>query len=801
MSTKRDYEGLGTTGADRRHSPLGPVLARLARGTGRVFLRIRCSLITKLAIACGLALLFFFFLWTSLNISAMEDLSRENTVADIDRLGTTIILGLHDAMLTYAPDAIQVSIKNIGTQPAIRSIRVYNKRGEIKYSNQTSEINGTTDIKQEACYVCHRREPPLIHLGIAERTRVFVDDTGQKCIGIISPIANDVSCSGEPCHVHSPNKRILGLLDMVVSLEAAESTLGRFTRINFFMALAIVGATFMILFLCLHLLVNAPVRKMMRATRAIAAGGEFSGIEVGQADEMGELAEAINTMAREVHLKQTELARQKDRYQDLFEHVPCLITVQDRTLRLVSYNRYFAEDFHAKPGEFCFKVYKGLDAPCPNCPVMRTFEDGLPHATEEVTLDKDGSPRTIFVSTAPMTDAQGNVVSVMETSLDITDSKFLEEELERSRKKYLAIFSCIPTALFVLDRQSLTILECNAKAEEIYGYTPSEFIGQNFLDLFLNRNHGEHERLIRTERPIDRTRHRKKSDAVIYVAIRFSTAAYPGSKVFLASVTDITRRLETEQQLIQASKMATLGEMSTSVAHELNQPMTVIQTIAEYLLRKTRDNQPVSSALFQEMAEGIGRHIARATRIINHMREFGRKSDLTVGPVQLGEVLARTMELFTQQLTVRNIEVVTDVAPDTPPVLADANRLEQVFMNLLLNARDALEDRQAGASPPRAKRIGLRVFQDGKFVAAEIADTGDGIPADILDKIFEPFFTTKTTGRGTGLGLSISYGIIKEYGGTIEADSTPGQGARFVVRLPSAPALRPDGQGEATDIS
>lgn len=757
--------------------------------------RLRRSLITKLSIACGLALLFFFFLWSSLNINAMEELTRANTVTGIDRLGTTIILGLHDAMLTYAPDTIQENIKNIGSQPAMRSIRIYNKRGEIKYSNKAAEINETTEIKQEACYVCHRREPPLLGLGIAARTRIFTDDSGERCIGIISPIVNEPSCSGGPCHVHPANKSILGLLDMVVSLEDAEVILARFTRINFLMALAITAATFVILFLCLHLLVNVPVRRMIRATRAIAAGGNFQGIRIKQDDEMGELGDALDAMAREVLAKQSELARQKDLYQDLFEHVPCLITVQDKDLRLVSYNQYFAEEFHAQPGASCYKVYKGLDAPCPNCPVIRTFEDGEPHATEEITLDKDGNPHTFFVSTAPMLDDKGNMITVMETSLDITASKYLEAELERSRKKYLAIFSCIPTALFVLDRQSLTILECNAKAEAIYGYTPREFIGQSFLDLFCNHDHSEYERRIRAEQAIDRTRHRKKSGAVIYVAIRFSTAAYPGSQVFLASVTDITRRLETEQLLIQASKMATLGEMSTSVAHELNQPMTVIQTISEYLLRKTRDNKPIPPALFQEMAEGIGRHIARATRIINHMREFGRKSDLSVGPVNLGEVLTRTMELFTQQLTVRNIEVVTDIDQQAPPVQADANRLEQVFMNLLLNARDAIEDRKPDGNHPEAKRITLRVRVDGPnraFVAVEIADTGDGIPPEVRDKIFEPFFTTKAAGKGTGLGLSISYGIVKEYGGAIEADSTPGQGARFVVKLPIVPAKRAD---------
>jgi histidine kinase len=768
-------------------------LPRFSGTAAGLFTRIRCSLITKLAIVSGAALMLFFFLWSSLNMSAMRALSMENTVSDIDRLGTTIILGLHDSMLTYTPDATQEIVRNIGSQRAIKSIRVYNKRGEIKYSNQTSEIGAITDIKQEACYVCHRLDPPLARLSIKERTRIFNDANDQTCIGIIFPIGNDPSCSGDPCHVHSPGKQVLGLLDMVVSLEASEATLARFARINFLMALAIAAAVFLILFLCLHLLVNRPVRKMMRATRAIAAGDHFAGLDLPQCDEMGELGRAISAMGREVLSKQAELARQMKRYQDLFEHVPCTITVQDRDLRLVSYNREFADEFHARPGEYCYKVYKGLDEPCRNCPVIRTFEDGLPHATEEITVAKDGSRRSFFVSTAPMTDAAGNVNAVMEISLDITESKFLEEELERSRRKYLAIFSCIPTALFVLERESLTILECNATAEEVYGCPQSELIGKSFLDFFADRDRAGYERRIRGQAAIDRARHHKKNGDIIYVSIRISTTAFPGSEVYLVSATDITRRLETEQQLIQASKMATLGEMSTSVAHELNQPLTVIQTIADLLTRKTKGEGNVPRELFAEMAEGIGRHIARATRIINHMREFGRKSEMKVEPVDLGEVLTRTLELFSQQLKVRNIEVDCDIAPNLPPVAAEGNRLEQVFMNLLLNARDAIEEQAAAAGPSAQKRIGLRVYADDDWVTAEIADTGAGIPANIQDKVFEPFFTTKVVGKGTGLGLSISYGIIKDYGGTIDTISEPGHGARFVIRLPR----RPVGNGQA----
>ncbi len=778
-----------------------PKLADLAAALPRLLRTIRCSLITKLAIASGAALMLFFFLWSSLNINAMKTLATEAAMSDMDRLGNTINLGLHYAMLTYAPDTIREIIKSISTQQGIISIRVYNKKGQIKYSNLLSEIDDTTDIKEEACYVCHRTSPPQVHIPRRERTRFFTDDSGHPCIGILRPIENEPSCISDSCHVHPADKKILGLLDITVSQASSEAMLAGYAERNFLAALGAAAGTFLVLFLCTHLLVNRPVRAMIRATRAIASGRGFTGLDLKQSDELGELGRAIDTMGREVFAKQYELVRQKNRYQDLFEHVPCTITVQDKNLRLLSYNQAFADEFHARPGEYCYKVYKGRDEPCVHCPVIRTFEDGLPHVTEEITVDRDGCRRTFFVSTSPMTDESGAVASVMEISLDISESKFLEEELERSRKKYQAIFSCIPSALFVLSPEDLTILECNARPETLYGYEPTELLGRPFLSLFDEPDVAPFEEAIRAQRHIDRVRHRRKDGTDFFAAVRTSSAAYPGAQVFLASVTDITSRLETEQQLIQASKMATLGEMSTSVAHELNQPMTVIQTIADLLVRRVRRGQCVDQDTLTEMAEGISRHIARATGIINHMREFGRKSDRNVAAVSLSAVIRRTFELFSQQLKVRNIEVTFDLPDDLPDVAGQANPLEQVFMNLLLNARDAVDERYGQQSVPGVKRIaiaaGRETVEGRQFVTASVADNGPGIAPEVLGRIFEPFFTTKEVGKGTGLGLSISYGIVKDYGGEIIADMPAGGGARFTIRLPVWPEAGGPPAGEA----
>jgi histidine kinase len=193
----------------------------------------------------------------------------------------------------------------------------------------------------------------------------------------------------------------------------------------------------------------------------------------------------------------------------------------------------------------------------------------------------------------------------------------------------------------------------------------------------------------------------------------------------------------------------------------------------------------VEPEILGNMLQKIDTNVDRATRIIVHMRQFARKTEASLDRVQLVEVLERAVDIFSQQLKVRGIDLEWNVDPELPTVVGDPGRLEQVFINLLLNARDAIEAKTAGnETGANGKRISISVKRQGEQVVVEITDTGIGIPREIQEKIFEPFFTTKEVGKGTGLGLSISYGIVKECGGTIQVRSETGQGATFTLNFP-----------------
>ena len=400
-------------------------------------------------------------------------------------------------------------------------------------------------------------------------------------------------------------------------------------------------------------------------------------------------------------------------------------------------------------------------------------------------VNKDGTKSFWVVRTSALKNAQGEVTAAMELCLDITQVKHLEKEVEESEKRYHTIFNNIPTPVFVLNRKDLEILDCNESVTDTYGFNKEEILMKSFLNLFDENERKHYESEIKTYNVFNNVRQIDKEGRTIFVNIRISPYEYLGREVLLVITSDITKRLMAEQQLIQASKMATLGEMATGVAHELNQPLSVIKTASSFLMKKVKKKEAIKDEILEELAEEIDSHVDRASKTINHMREFGRKSVGHKETVRVNETLNKSLQIFSQQLKLRQIEVIKELEKDLPLILADANRLEQVFINLLINARDAIEDRlEQSDQKDIEKKIFLKTKSTEAMVTIEITDTGSGIPKAILDKIFEPFFTTKKVGKGTGLGLSISYGIVKDYDGNIKVETQEGAGSIFIVQFP-----------------
>jgi signal transduction histidine kinase len=225
-----------------------------------------------------------------------------------------------------------------------------------------------------------------------------------------------------------------------------------------------------------------------------------------------------------------------------------------------------------------------------------------------------------------------------------------------------------------------------------------------------------------------------------------------------------------QQQMLQAAKLSALGELVAGVAHELNNPLTVLTGTADMI---EAEAPPALQRHVELMREGI----TAAQFVVRGLLTFGRQMPLAKTQVDVAALTEKVLALTFGELHVTDVKVSRDFSPGLPPVWADANQLQQVLVNLITNAKQAM----AEVEGERRLRICLQHAEPAR-VRIQVADTGPGIPADVVSKIFDPFVTTKT--EGTGLGLSISYGIVREHGGTLTVESTPGQGAVFTIELP-----------------
>jgi PAS domain S-box-containing protein len=375
--------------------------------------------------------------------------------------------------------------------------------------------------------------------------------------------------------------------------------------------------------------------------------------------------------------------------------------------------------------------------------------------------------------------------------LELTERRRAETELRESEEKYRTLFNYDPNSIFVLGLETLKILDANARSLEVYGYEKEELIGKSFLDL----GAGEYSDGVLSETApavstlcgvYRKVQHRRKDGTTFFVNVYTCQTKQSGKDVVIATTVDITESLLKERELVHASKMSTLGEMATGVAHELNQPLSTIQIGTDLLRNMIKEGEKIPDSELALVSEQMAEQVVRAVHIINHLRQFGRKAQIQPERVDINEPLEGVFTLLSQQLKLRGIRVVLDLTEDLPPIMGDINRLEQVFIDLVMNARDAMEEkqRQLGDSD-FSNTLTVRSFKENSQVVVTITDTGTGIPDEIREKIFEPFFTTKKVGEGTGLGLSISYGIVQDYNGMIEVESEVGKGSTFKMSFPA----------------
>ena len=373
----------------------------------------------------------------------------------------------------------------------------------------------------------------------------------------------------------------------------------------------------------------------------------------------------------------------------------------------------------------------------------------------------------------------------------IWNIRLYRRRLRESERKYRSLFDSGPDPIFVINPQSFEIIDANPRAVELYGYSMAELIGMPFTQLAPEHTR-EYFQALYSQAEIaglvtyPKALHYKKGRTPFYVNLHASTITYKGQAAIVLASTDITAMVEKDAQLIQASKMKSLGEMSAGIAHELNQPLNAIKMGSDFLGMMVEAKRDIPPPTLQQVVAEMSSQVDRAAEIINTLRSFGRKAELVAERVDINKPIRAVSSLVRRQFELDNIQLELNLGQLLRPVLAHDNRLQQVFFNLVTNARDAITEKKQRLPDQPAGRIRIRTYQEGDRVMAEVADDGIGIGDAVRDKIFEPFFSTKESSTDMGLGLAITYGIVKDYNGDLLLTSHEGQGTTFTLRFAAA---------------
>ena len=390
-------------------------------------------------------------------------------------------------------------------------------------------------------------------------------------------------------------------------------------------------------------------------------------------------------------------------------------------------------------------------------------------------IRKDGSEVPIELTSA-YTLHKGRRVNVCFIR-DITQRKQAEEALRESEERYHHLFENLAGAAFLADAETGEIIDINHQGIILLGRSRDEIVGRHQSELHPSDKSEEYKRRfaehVKRGRAADYDGEAiRKDGTVVPVSIAASTLTIGGRRLILGLFQDITERRRMQERLVIADRLASIGELVAGIAHEINNPLTGIVGFAEMLLEEN-----VSDDAREKIA--IIHYEARRTAgVVGNLLTFARKHKPSKKPVNVNGIIAAVLRLRAYEQKVNNIKVETHLAPDLPEIVADSFQLQQVFLNIIINAEFFMTEALGkGVLVITSERM------DG-FIRVTLADDGPGIPEENMRNLFDPFFTTKEAGRGTGLGLSICHGIVAEHGGHIYAESELGKGATFIIELP-----------------
>jgi two-component system cell cycle sensor histidine kinase/response regulator CckA len=454
-----------------------------------------------------------------------------------------------------------------------------------------------------------------------------------------------------------------------------------------------------------------------------------------------------------------------------------------------------------RPLSDVFRIVNETTRQTVDAPAAKVLREGKVAglANHTILIARDGREIPIDDSGAPIHDETGAITGVVLVFRDVAGRRQTQRNLEESERRYRLLFEANPWPMWVYNQSDLAFLAVNEAATKHYGYSREEFLSMTLRDIrpaedvaLLLADVATPTVQLHTDGP---WRHRKKDGGIIYAEITSHPIAFGKAKACLVLAHDVTERLKLEEQLRQSHKLEAVGQLAGGIAHDFNNLLTVVEGYAELILGDIPAGDPNRGSVEEIMVAA-----QRAASLTRQLLAFSRRQMLQPIRLNLNANVGSTHRMLSRLLG-ENIETITRLEPRLSDVFADPGQIDQIILNLAVNARDAMD--RGGkliistANVEIGARDNLEFVPHGRYARLSIEDNGHGMDPETRKRIFEPFFTTKEIGRGTGLGLSTVYGIVKQSGGYILVESEPDKGTRFDILLPAINDLAPAIASEA----
>jgi PAS domain S-box-containing protein len=468
-------------------------------------------------------------------------------------------------------------------------------------------------------------------------------------------------------------------------------------------------------------------------------------------------------------------------YRQYFEEMPCYLSVHDRKFRIIDGNRRFREDFGGRLGEPCYEVYKGLDGMCPDCPVEATFADGESHSSEQSLINKRGQKVPVMVNTTPVRDETGKVVAVMEMHTDLTEVKRLEGLLEHSQERLAQLFEEVPCYVTV-QGPDLVVRHANRKFRRTFGSA----VGNHCYRVYKHRD--EQCLVCPTLLTLADGKVRHHEEVVFSadgerINVLCTTAPVHDAEGHVEGAIEMSVDITELRQL--QPQLASIGLLVGSISHGIKGLLSGLDGGIYLVNTGLQKDRPERVKKGWDMVQ---RNVTAIRSMVLDILYYAKDRELILSEVSVEEMVSELEGVIGKKASDQDIELQLKVEPGAGTLQGDYKAIRSTLVNLLENSLEACRgDRQKDGH-----RVSLKAWRTPPWMVFEIEDNGIGMDRETKEKIFSLFFSSKGI-KGTGLGLFIANKIVDRHGGTIEVESEPGRGTRFLVRLPlqARPSTRP----------